>query len=297
MRWRRWRPRGTTQAVAVQHEDILEKDPFVATHQRLRKLSLRGHFWKRDHDFRLLNQLIDEAKQVAGKAPVSDRAEAWLYALALQAPRAAVAQESMDEHPHGYHNKEARLFELIDFNDAFVASILSLPNPMLTRATLEVKRLCEAACKKAGTRCFSDEQFEAITHGLSREIAVFHGLSSEGYEVEMTNRASDALGIDMRIVDPRELRAVNIDIKTRSAYRYRIEQLQREGRLSEETFLMADRNGFAIVYNGHHEQRTKVVIWRIDHERLGDVVNFTFTDTTILGVAMHTIMLAAGEKL
>jgi len=265
----------------------------VLVHRRVEKLSLRGHFWKRDHDFRFLNQLAEEAKHTAEHTSGINRAAAWLYALALQAPRAAVAQEAMDEHPHGYHNKEARLFELIDFNDALVASILALPKFMLPRATLEIKRLCELICKKAGTRCFSDEQFEAIVHGLSREIAVYHGLLQEGYEVEMTNRVSDAFGIDMRVTDPSSFHSVNVDIKTHSAYRYRIEQLRREGRLNDETFLMAERNGFAVVFNGHGAEKTKVVVWKIDHEVLGNVVNFAFENTKILGEQMKVILLSA----
>lgn len=292
MSWRRWRP---ARAAVPPTQHSVEADPFVIADQMLRKQSFGGHFWKRDHDFQVLNSLIDDAKHHAEHATSETRASAWLYALALQAPRAAVAQEAMDEHPHGYHNKEARLFELIDFNDAFVASILALPPIALPRATIAIKRLVEIACKKAGTRCFSDEQFEAIVHGLSREIAVYHGLKREGYEVEMTNRASDAFGIDMRVIDPTSLRTVNVDIKTRSAYHYRIEQLLREGRLNEDTFLMADRNGFAVVYNGRGAQRTRVVVWRIDHDVLGPVVNFAFETTERLGEEMKTIMVAAGE--
>lgn len=292
--WRRWRPK--SQIAVVQKHDDFEDDPFVVVHQRLQKVSFKGRIWKRDHDFRVLNELVEHAKSAAQQAGSVQRAEAWLYALALQAPRAAVAQESMDEHPHGYHNKEARLFELIDFNDAFVAAVLALPKPTLPRATLAIKHLCELACKKAGTRCFADEQFQAIVHGLSREIAVYLGLKQEGYEVEMTNRISDAFGIDMRVTEPKRLATVNVDIKTRSSYHYRIEELRREGRLTEETFLMADRNGFAAVYNGHGDERVKVVVWRIDHDVLGNVVNFAFEDTTALAMQMKNIMLAASES-
>lgn len=289
--WRRWRPHG-----APVHLDLpinsrsVETDPFVLVHQRLKQQPLGRTRWKRSHDFQILNQLIDNAKSVATK---TNTAVDWLYALSLQAPRAAVAQKIMDEHPHGYHNKEARLFELIDFNDAFVASILVLEKNVLPRAVLEIKNLAEQSCKKAGTRCFSDEQFQAIAHGLSREIAVYLGLQREGYEVEMTNRVSDAFGIDMHVTDPKTLQKINIDIKTRSAYRYRIEQLRREGRLSDETLLMAERNGFAVVFNGHGSERTKVVIWCIDHELLGPIVNFSFENTELLAAQLRHIMLAA----
>lgn len=261
------------------------------------RLPLNRHIWKRKHDLSVLAGYIDEAKHIAYQSNGERKAEDWLYLLALSAPRAAVAQESMDEHPQGYHNKEARLFELIDFNDAFVATILALPSQHLPIATTKIRQLIDLACKKVGTRCFSDQQYEAIVHGLSREIAVYRGLLAEGYEAEMTNRTGDALGIDMRVIDPKTMRLVNVDIKTRSSYHYRIQQLLREGRLDEETYTMADRNGFAIVYNGHDHERTKVVVWRIDHEVVGEVVDFAFEDTKALAGVMRVIMLAAGEPV
>ena len=294
--WRRWRPSYKTK-IAAPDRNLAEKaDVFRMVEALLGRLSLGRHFWKRERNFNALNDYIDDAKNAVYQSRNTERAQAWLYLLVLQAPRAAVAQESMDRHPHGYHDKSARLFELIDFNDAFVAAILALPKEDLSRATVEIKKLCELACKQVGTRCFSDTQFEAIVHGLSREIAVYHGLKQEGYEVEMTNRTSDALGIDMRVTSPMTLSTVNIDIKTRSSYHYRIEQLRREGRLDDDSFLMADRNGFAVVYNGRDAQKVRVVVWRIDHETLGDLVDFRFEDTRRLGEQMKVIMLAAGDR-
>ncbi len=294
--WRRWQPRLKNQKT-IPLTDPSKGNVFNIVETRLTRLPLSRHLWKRHHDLSVLADYIAEAKHVAYQSHGERRAEDWLYLLALSAPRAAVAQESMDEHPHGYHNKEARLYELIDFNDAFVAAVLVLPKQLLPAATQSIRQLLDMACKKVGTRCFSDEQYEAIVHGLSREIAVYQGLLAEGYEAEMTNRTGDALGIDMRVIDPKTMRVVNIDIKTRSSYHYRMQQLLREGRLDEESYLMADRNGFAIVFNGHDSQRTKVVVWRIDHEVVGEVVDFAFKDTKALANMMRVIMLAAGERI
>lgn len=224
-------------------------------------------------------------------------AEAWLYALVLQAPRAAEAQLLMDKHPHGYHDKQARLYELIDFNDALVATVLALPQEVRAAFESYAKQLMDTMCKKARTRCFSNEEFDAIIHGLSREIAVYLGVAAEGYQPEMTNRATDAFGIDMRIIDPQTMRYVDVDVKTRSAFHYRIHDLEREGRISEEELIMADRNGFVAVYNGRGDERRKVVIWRIDHEVLGDIVDFRFKDTRALGAMFKKIVLYTGEKL
>lgn len=294
--WRRWQPRIKKRSTVT--KPVQETgNVFEVVEGRLMRLPLNRHLWKRKHDLSVLTDYIEEAKHIAYQSNGERKAEDWLYLLALSAPRAAVAQESMDEHPQGYHNKEARLFELIDFNDAYVATILALTPDELMHAVSGIRRLLDTACKKVGTRCFSDEQYEAIVHGLSREIAVYRGLLAEGYEAEMTNRIGDALGIDMRVIDPKTMRLVNVDIKTRSSYHYRIQQLLREGRLDEETYAMADRNGFAIVYNGHDHERTKVVVWRIDHEVVGEVVNFAFEDTKALASVMRVIMLAAGEPV
>lgn len=275
---------------------------FAVVERRLRQTAISRRAWRKHQDFTELNAAIDGARGHAigldkSHGAALDRAEAWLYALALQAPRAAVAQEEMDKRPHGYHNKEHRLYELIDFNDAFDAAILALPHELLPHVKEYVKHLCDLMCQRAGTRCFSDDQFEAIVHGLSREIAVYIGLQKEGFEVEMTSRREDALGIDMRIIDPKSWKEVGVDIKTRSSYYYRIQELVREGRLSEEGFLMADRNGFTAVMNGHGGEKKRVVTWRIDHAVLGEVTDFQFTDTKLLGETARAIILRYGEHV
>lgn len=276
-------------------------DIFLRIRARVDSLKFSRRRWRKKQDLSALNALIDGARGHAigldkQHASSDERAEAWLYALALQAPRAAVAQESMDAHPHGYHNKAHRLLELVDFNDAFVSAILSLPHELLPHAIDEMKVLVDVACKKVGTRCFSSVQYQAIVHGLSREIAVYLGLQKEGFEVEMANRHEDVFGIDMYVTDPKTLRTVGVDIKTRSSYHYRIQQLMREGRLSEEEYLMADRNGFTAVMNGHGQQQHQVVTWRIDHEVLGEVINFEFADTTKLGLAAGAVLLRYGQS-
>ena len=286
----------------AQQTAVTAIEVFAIVERRLREVAISKRSWRKYQDFTELNGYIDGARGHAvglDKQQTSsiERAEAWLYALALQAPRAAVAQEEMDKHPHGYHNKERRLYELIDFNDAFDSTILAMPRELLPHVRERVQALCELMCERAGTRCFSAQEYEAIMHGLSREIAVYLGLQKEGFEVEMTNRREDAFGIDLRIIDPKNLKEVNVDIKTRSSYHYRIHDLYRQGRLSEEGLLMADRNGFTAVMNGHGQEQKRVVTWRIDHAVLGEVVNFEFEETKMLGETARAIMLRYGETL
>lgn len=303
-RWRRWRPQVETQThqlVDTRPQDAWEVFDSVAA--RVRRVTITKRFWKQGSQYpEQLNGLITEAQRHAVQsvergASQFEVAEAWLYALVLQAPRAALAQAQMNKHSHGYHDRKARLFELIDFNDAFVATVLALPEELRPVFLEYAKRLMDQMCKKTGTRCFSDEEFEAISHGLSREIAVFLGVKKEGYEAEMTNRATDAFGIDMRIIDPHAMKAVNVDVKTRSAFYYRIHDLKREGRITDDQMIVADRNGFVAVYNGRGDEQRKVVVWRIDHELLGDIVDFRFKDTRALGEMFAKIVLYTGEPL
>lgn len=297
-RWHRFRPSNNEalSGVAVSSFEL-----FAQVQMRLKRVDISKRSWRKYRDFTELDSYIDGARGHAigqrSDAPSLERAEAWLYALALQAPRAAVAQEEMNKHPHGYHNKEHRLYELIDFNDAFDSAVLAMPRELLPHVDERIKELCDFMCNKAGTRCFSDEEYQAITHGLSREIAVFHGLEDEGYHVEMTSRRDDAFGIDMIIMDPRTMRQVAVDIKTRSSYHYRVQELHREGRLSEEGLIMAERNGFTAVMNGRGAEQRQVVTWRIDHEVLGDVVDYRFEKTKLLAETAEAIVLRYGEKL
>lgn len=219
----------------------------------------------------------------------------WLAAMILQAPRAAVAQEQMDEHPHGYHNKQARLYELIDFNDTFVSAVLALPDDELPEFASEAKRAMDAFCKQVRARCFSNEQFDAITHGLSREIAVFRGVKAEGYDAQMTSRTQDAFGIDMVITDTTTGRSINIDCKTHSAFYYRLKDLLHEGRLTTEMVAHAEDSGYCHIVNTDDTREVSVVLWRIDEETYGDIENFSFADTTRLGEKLREILLAHGD--
>ncbi len=300
--WRRWKPKQAAVAVVAQEHIADDRRVWERVERRIAVLKTSRRPWRQHGGVEWLEPLIQSAKDHAyrldtGHESTEERADAWLYALVLQAPRAAVAQESMDEHPQGYHNKEKRLFELIDFNDAFVAAVLALPDDELPYFPTKAKQLLDTMCKKAGTRCFSNEQWSVIVHGLSREIAVYRGVQQEGFAAEMTSRASDAFGIDMRITDSKTLRVVNVDIKTRSAYHYRIHDLFRDGRLSEEELLMAERRGFVRVYNSRNgEPKVPVVIWSIDHEVLGEIRDFTFLSTQALGEMLRAIIVHYGDS-
>lgn len=220
----------------------------------------------------------------------------WCMALILQAPQAAVAQEQMDQHPHGYRNKQDRLFELIDFNDTYVSAVLSLPEEEIATFADEAKKAVDEFCKQLRMRCFSNEQFEAITHGLSREIAVYRGATREGYQARMTSRVDDALGIDMVIREPESGRAINVDVKTHSAFYYRLKDLMREGRMTTEEAARAEDVGYAWIVNGDETRREQIVLFRLDQQTYGNIQHFTLESTTVLGRKLAEIFATSVER-
>lgn len=287
--WRRFRPRNVIRIVSPRRA--------------------RTELWKqaRDqvHEMFPGRQIRDDA-MIRAIQSSRDRANStndplwWCIALILQAPRAASAQEQMDQHPHGYHNKQARLYELIDFNDTYVSAVLSLPDDQLVHFADEAKRAMDVFCKQLRTRCFSNEQYEAIVHGLSREIAVFRGVQAEGFKVHMTSRSEDALGIDMVITDPASGRSVNVDCKTHSAFYYRLKDLTREGRLTTEQMAVAEDKGYTWVINRDGAREVRIALWRIDEQTYGTIQYFSFDSTVALGEKLRDMLresavFAAGE--
>ena len=223
-------------------------------------------------------------------------AAAWLLALTLRAPRAAQAQLQMDHDHHHYHNRDGRVMELIDFNDSYVATVLAMPDDHIHEFNNELKTLLDWFCKRVGAWAFSEEQFEAITHGLSREIAVYNAVRRNGFDAQMTNRVEDAFGIDIHIADLANDRHINVDIKTNSAFHYRLIELLREGRLDQSDIDLAERRGYTAVMNGHNDEKKRVLIWRIDHNTLGNIVDFSFEHTDKLIEELKQMLYEYGEN-
>lgn len=232
-----------------------------------------------------LDRVIDEVKARATSA--AD----WLALILLQTPRAARAQAQMDAHKSNYHNRQERLFELIDYNDSFVNTVLLLAPSERKSFAERLRKASDEFCRRVQTPNFSDEQFDAIVRGLSREIAVYLGALDLGYNARMTSRNEDAFGIDM-VLEDQEGRVLNIDVKTPSAFRHRMGELEFEGRMSEEEFLRADeRDYFTHIHShqGSRIERIPVTLLCIRHEHLGDIVDFEFVNPKPLGELLAII--------
>lgn len=244
-------------------------------------------------DVSYLQSLIASARR---EAEVSNLSVNWLRALALQAPHAAQAQRQMDAHPHGFRNKSVRTMELIDFNDAFVSVVLALSPEERISAVDDIRSLMDWFCKRVGVKSFSDDQFNGIVKGLSREVAVYYGALNEGFKARLTGRHDDAMGIDLIVTDVNSGKLINIDCKTPSAFRHRLGDLFFEGRITDDERLKADQDGYAIEQNGHDADRVEVVLLRIDRESYGEVMNFEFTNSETLGAILKMLINNHGQQ-
>lgn len=201
-----------------------------------------------------------------------------VVALLAQVPRAVLAQLQMDKFPNGYRNKQERLYELIDFNDTLVATILAMNDNQKAQFSERVKQAADRICKRVGAPCFNNEQWAAIIRGLTREVAVYLAAEEHGFRAFMTDRVHDALGVDIQVQDPESGRYVNIDVKTPSSFRRRMEQLVHENRLTERELLIGDRNSFIIEHNGHGIRRVEVVVLCILPDLFGDLADWRFVN-------------------
>jgi len=283
--WRRFRPRVTYDNSRHELYQLVQAEIQRAV-PHMRRLNWQDDRWLND----AIKRLLAKAEQY----PEGERnvaiASTWIALTVLQSPRAARAQVQMDKHHGGYKERKARLFELIDFNDAFVSSVLALPEEYLAEFNQRLFIEMAAFCKKLRVSSFTAEQFEAINHGLSREIAVYRGAIAEGLGASMTSRVQDAKGVDMIITDPHSHRSINIDCKTSSSFHFRLVDRHRQGRMSDQAKLRCETQGYCSTINGKHEFAVDVVLVRIDTELLGKIHNFTFSDTSRLGILLRSAL-------
>lgn len=281
-RWQRFRPRqrrGALDDVTVYEQDTVYAKSRLIIDEAMHEARSPG-------PNRSLKRIIRAAKIVKARSEKNQLSEYFLASLILQAPNAVKAQREMDRHHGGYNNRQARLFELIDFNDTFVDTVLSLPEAELADFTNRFWHELEVFCANQRVDNFSVKQFDAIVHGLSREIAVYRGAKKEGYLARMTGRSQDAMGVDMIITDPQTKKSIGIDIKTRSAFRWRLIELQRRRRLDEEKRLECELAGFCTMRNGKGSNSVDTVLFRVDTGRLGKITHYAFEDTAPLGAAI-----------
>jgi hypothetical protein len=288
--WHRFRPRHQTQVTQAQYpkRDTTRDHEFLTQPEDVQYVCNSIDFFDcAEEELVSLLQRRPELEDLERDIPKlqerfkrTNLAHDGLVALLAQAPRASLAQIQMDQHPHGYRNKHERLFELIDFNDTLVSTVQVLATPERLRFDTATKEAVDRVCKRVGAPCFTNDQWSAIIRGLTREIAVYWAAHNAGFNVVMTSRAQDALGIDIQVQDPQTKRYINIDVKTPSAFRHRLTRLVQEERMTPREQLIADEQSYAIQTNGHGDQRAEIVVLCILPDLFGDLADFRFVDET-----------------
>lgn len=273
-KWKRFRPKLRGR---LSDQTVYEPDSVYA---EARMIALRAVGATKSGRYKPDTALKRCARAVASLKNHHPEDTAHLMALLiLQTPAAVRAQREMDRHRGGYKNRQARLFELIDFNDTFVDTVLTLEVPELRTFTDRLKSELDYFCQYMNVASLSDKQYEAIAHGLSREIALYIEAKKLGYHARMTSRSQDAMGVDMVITDPTTKRSIGVDVKTHSAYHWRLIDLQRRNRLSEEERLQCELAGFCGVTNGKGERAIDTVLFRIATDRLGPIHHYRFVES------------------
>ena len=220
-----------------------------------------------------------------------------LALLILQAPQTVRAQREMDSRRGGYKNRQARLFELIDFNDSFVETVLLLPDEELEDFPERLKAEIDRFCTQLKVPTFTDQQYDAIVHGLSREIAVFHEAKKLGYVARMTSRAQDAMGVDIIITNPATKKSIGIDVKTQSSFHWRLVDLVRQNRIDEERRLECELAGFCTIRNGSGDRAVDTVLFRVATKKLGEIRNFRFVDSGPIAELLSNAMAHHGRYI
>lgn len=266
-RWRHFRPRrilkklkSLPRSPQIKHDIFSEVGAYVM-----------GQLPRRRPKPHRMDDLI---AQFRSRAEATNKPEDWLAALFIQTPRAATAQQLLDAYPHGYHDKRARVFELIDFNDTFVETVLSLAEDERCCFAEKAKRQIDRVCWHAHTDTFSDEQWTAIVRGLTREIAVYQAARDRGFDAFMPNRTADAMGVDLQVRDPESGRYINIDVKTPSSFRHRLEDLVQQDRMTEQDLILADERSYALETNGKNGGSIQVILLCMLPDKFGEFGHF-----------------------
>lgn len=281
--WRRFRPRPKPKGI-FHDKTLFEYDTIYTKAREIIEDSL--HESRNIKHFGRRMKRINEAVR---RLTVRDtrRPEHLLARLILRAPGAAAAQIDMDRHKGGYANRQARLFELIDFNDSYVDTVLSLPEEYLEDFPHRLHHEMEMFCRRMHLPMFTDKQYDSIVHGLDREIALFRTAKKLGYIVRMTSRLQDAMGVDMVITDPNTKKSINVDCKTRSAYHFRLKDLVKQRRIDEERRLRCELMGFCEMQNGSGDKGVCTVLFRLATEELGGIKNFDFINPEALSEQIY----------
>lgn len=289
--WRRFRPRqrgALTDPTAYEQATL-----YVQARQIVDEMMRRTRSLVRGRHSQLAR--ATKAAKLLQDRTVYD-APHLLALLILKTPGAVRAQIEVDRHHGGYSNHQARLYELIDFNDTFVNLVLALRVEDRPEFVERMRHEMSIFCASVGQPMFSEGQLAAIVHGLGREIAVFNGARRLGYAVRMTSRTQDAMGVDMIISDPHSKKSIGVDVKTTSSYHWRLMTLERQKRINQQQRLACERVGYCQIRRPPRApDAPDTMLLRISTEQLGGITNFEFEDLAAFGRLLATALEQHGR--
>lgn len=242
-----------------------------------------------------LSSVLAALRHQIDKAEGEELTSLLLALLIVQSPQAAKAQQLMQKRGIKFSKREDRLHELISFNDTFVDLILSfkeIPRDIKDNIFYEIHRICGIT----RTHSFSYKDYGAISKGLEREIALYRAVEHAGFEVRMTSRIADGLGVDMQISEKGSGLQVNVDCKTESSYRFRLQALARQGRVRQSAFLKADEEGYVFFSVGRGKEAIPVVLMRLDEKLTGGVEEFRFRNEDSVGAIIQVLIEKYGTR-
>lgn len=206
----------------------------------------------------------------------SQRAAESNALLILGIPAAARTQERMDRHRS--HDRALDVGSLSRFNRDLTSAIIAAPKNMRPEFTNQIRRRSESLLyRKWGLPVLSEVQFNRITSGLEREVAVFDALEEttpEGWQVRQGSMQEDALGTDIVVVDNKgaELR---LDSKTRYAFDHVVDDLETGHWISAQDAQRGRDTGY--VYSpGRTPSGEKVYTCIFDADNLGSIKDFSY---------------------
>ena len=74
--------------------------------------------------------------------------------------------------------------------------------------------------------------------------------------------------------DPETGRYINVDVKTPSSFRHRLEDLVQQGRLTEQELLLADERSYVVETNGKNGGSIQVIVLCILPDKFGEFGHF-----------------------
>jgi hypothetical protein len=208
----------------------------------------------------------------------SDLSANRMALLVLGIPAAARAQERMDTRRT--HDRALDVGSLSRFNRDLSGVMLEMPPSMLPEFPDRLRRRSENLLyQQWGLPVLNEVQFNRITNGISREVAVLRALQEtlpEEWNLRQGTPQEDMLGTDAVVVD-NEGRELRMDMKTDYAFAHILDDLEAGDWITPEQARRGAEDGY--VYSpGRTPAGEKVYTCVFNADALGKITDCQYED-------------------